>query len=374
MLKTAGFSLPTKVHIHGFLTVGGEKMSKSKGTFIRASTYLEHLDPSYLRYYYASKLSSGVDDIDLNFEEFAAKVNADMVGNVVNLASRTAKFAAQTGLSAAYPDDGGLFAHAAADGQAIADAYDEGDYARAVRLILAAGDRANQFVEQRAPWNLRKDPAKLDELRDVCTIGLNLFRQLAIYLAPVLPRLAQQTGELLGDPIVSWEQSQDAARGHAGGQVRPHDAAGRSETGRSHAGRQRRTGRDGSHRRNASLRQRRRAGGRADRRNHQLRRVRQGRSSRGPGHQRRGRAGAQKLLKLTLGLGGENRRTVFAGIKGVYKPEDLVGRLVICAANLAPRKMKFGLSEGMIVAAGGGGGEIYLLAPDAGAKPGQRVH
>ena len=160
MLKTAGFSLPRKVHIHGFLTVNGEKMSKSKGTFIRAATYLEHLDPSYLRYFYASKLTPRVDDIDLNFEEFTAKVNADMVGNIVNLASRTARFAEQTGLAAAYPDDGGLFAQAAAEGQAIAEAYDARDYSRAMRTIMAAGDRANQFVEQRAPWNLRKDPAK----------------------------------------------------------------------------------------------------------------------------------------------------------------------------------------------------------------------
>ena len=152
MLKTAEFSLPEKVHIHGFLTVNGEKMSKSKGTFIRASTYLEHLDPSYLRYYYASKLSSGVDDIDLNFEEFAAKINADMVGNVVNLASRTARFAAKTGLAKEYPhalDDQKLFEAAATDGNAIAKAYEEGDYARAVRHILAASDRANQFIESK---------------------------------------------------------------------------------------------------------------------------------------------------------------------------------------------------------------------------------
>jgi methionyl-tRNA synthetase len=208
MLKTAGFSLPKKVHIHGFLTVNGEKMSKSKGTFIRASTFLEYLDPAYLRYYYASKLTSRVDDLDLNFDEFAAKVNADMVGNVVNLASRTARFAEESGLSAAYPDDGGLFAQAAAEGEAIAEAYDAGDFAKAMRIVMACGDRANQFIEQRAPWNLRKDPGKSDELRDVCTIGLNLFRQLVVYLTPVLPQLASQTGSLLNDPIIAWEQSQ----------------------------------------------------------------------------------------------------------------------------------------------------------------------
>jgi methionyl-tRNA synthetase len=377
MLKTAEFSLPKKVHIHGFLTVNGEKMSKSKGTFIRASKYLEHLDPSYLRYYYASKLSSGVDDIDLNFEEFAAKVNADMVGNVVNLASRTARFAAKTGLAKEYPhalDDQKLFEAAATDGNAIAKAYEEGDYARAVRHILAASDRANQFIESKAPWGLAKDPSNAKLLQDVCTIGLNLFRQLAIYLAPALPRLAQQTGELLHDPITNWEQSQrpllgtpvgkfahmmqrvdpkrveamvaasaEPSEGPAAGETLPFDsdeallAEPIAET----------IGFDQFAQ--VDLR---------------VARVIAAEDV----------AGAQKLLKLILGLGGGHRRTVLAGIKGVYQPADLVGRLVICVANLAPRKMKFGTSEGMIVAAGGGGGEIYLLAPDSGAKPGQRVH
>ncbi len=373
MLHVAGFNLPAKVHIHGFLTVNGEKMSKSKGTFIRASTYLEHLDPAYLRYYYASKLTSRVDDIDLSFEEFVAKVNADMVGNIVNLASRTARFAAETGLAATYPDDGGLFAQAAAGGQAIAESYDAGDYARAVRLILAAGDRANQFVEQQAPWNLRKDPSKTDELRQVCTIGLNLFRQLAIYLAPVLPRLAQQTGELLGDPIVSWEQSQQPLLGkpvgkfsHMMQRIDPKRVeamvAASAEPAEAEP-----PAESVPFDNDAALLAEPLAEtiafdefARVD-----LRVARVIAAEDVPG--------AQKLLKLTLGLGGQNHRTVLAGIKGTYKPEDLVGRLVICAANLAPRKMKFGLSEGMIVAAGGGG-EVFLLAPDPGAKPGQRVH
>jgi methionyl-tRNA synthetase len=373
MLKVANFTRPTKIHIHGFLTVNGEKMSKSKGTFLRASTYLEHLDPAYLRYYYASKLTARIDDLDLNFEEFAAKINADMVGNVVNLASRTAKFAAATGLSPVYPDDGGLFAQAAADGQAIAEAYEGCDYARAMRLILAAGDRANQFIEQRAPWNLRKDPAAVEQLRDVCTIGLNLFRQLAVYLAPVLPRLAQQTGELLGDPIMTWEQSQQPLLGtpvgrfaHIMQRVDPQRVeallAASAEPVEAAAAETIVMDSD------AALLAEPIAEtitfdqfALVD-----LRVARVMAAEDVPG--------AQKLLKLVLSLGGEHQRTVFAGIKGVYEPEGLVGRLVICAANLAPRKMKFGLSEGMIVAAGGGGGEIYLLGPDSGAKPGQRVH
>ncbi len=382
MLRTAAFSLPRKIHIHGFLTVNGEKMSKSKGTFIRASTYLEHLDPAYLRYYYAAKLTSRVDDLDLNFDEFVAKVNADMVGNIINLASRTARFAQETGLSATYPDDGGLFAQAAADAVPIAEAYEEGDFAKATRIILAAGDRANQFVEQRAPWNLRKDPGKTAELRDVCTIGMNLFRQLAVYLAPVLPRLARQVGKLFNDPIVAWEQSQQPLlakpigqfehlmqrvdRKHVDAMVAASTEAG-EETNHAHhapAGSASATDLDGntpllaeplaatiSFNEFAKL---------------DLRVARILAAEDVPG--------AQKLLKLTLSLGGDHRRTVFAGIKGVYKPETLLGRLVICAANLAPRQMKFGLSEGMIVAAGGGEDEIYLLSPDKGAKPGQRVH
>jgi methionyl-tRNA synthetase len=381
MLKTAGFSLPKKVHIHGFLTVNGEKMSKSKGTFIRASTYLEHLDPAYLRYYYASKLTSRVDDLDLNFDEFAAKINSDMVGNVVNLGSRTARFAEETGLSAVYPDDGGLFAQAAAEGQAVAEAYESCDYAKAVRIILALGDRANQFVEQRAPWNLQKDPVKTDELRDVCTIGMNLFRQLAVYLAPVLPKLARQTGELLNDPIVDWEQSQKPLLNRRIGRFEhlmqrvdrkrvEAMVAASTETiednATAHAGSidavPAQTDSDApllaeplaeeiSFNEFAKV---------------DLRVARVIEAEDVPG--------AQKLIKLTLSLGGEHRRTVFAGIKGVYKPEELPGRLVICAANLAPRKMKFGTSEGMIIAAGGGEGEIYLLSPDNGAKPGQRIH
>jgi methionyl-tRNA synthetase len=374
MLKTAGFSLPTKVHIHGFLTVGGEKMSKSKGTFIRASTYLEQLDPSYLRYYYASKLSSRVDDLDLNFDEFIAKVDADMVNNIVNLASRTAGFAKQSGLSPAYPDDGGLFAQAAAEADAIADAYESCDYARAMRLVMAAGNRANQFIEQAAPWNLRKDATKADELRDVCTIGLNLFRQLAVYLAPVLPRLARQTGELLGEPITRWDEAQQPLLGTPVGRFQHMmQRVDRAKVDAMIAASAEPAEEDSSapatlpFDTDDALKAEPLAGqitfdefAKVD-----LRVARVLAAEDVPG--------AKKLLQLTLSLGGQERRNVFAGIKGAYKPEDLVGRLVICAANLAPRKMKFGLSEGMIVAAGDEDG-IYLLFPDDGAKPGQRVH
>ena len=378
MLETSRYSLPEKIHIHGFLNVHGLKMSKSKGTLVAASMYLKHLDPAYLRYYYASKLSNRVDDLDLNLDEIVAKVNSDMVGNVVNLASRTARFAQQTGLSEQYPDDGGLFEQAAQDGQAVAEAYENCDYARAIRQILATADRANQYVEHNAPWLLAKDPDQADRLRDVCTVGLNLFRQLAIYLAPVLPRLAGQTGELLGQPITGWEQSTTPLTGtpvgkfeHMMKRVDPKRvdamfAASVEEEPASPAGSQPgpEHGEDGGE----PLAAEPLADTIAfdDFVKVDLRVARVVAAEDVPK--------ANKLLKLTISLGGEHRQVVFAGIKGVYRPEELVGRLLICAANLAPRKMKFGTSEGMILASGPGGKEIYLLSPDDGAKPGQRVH
>ncbi len=200
MLQTAGFELPTAVHVHGFLTVNGEKMSKSKGTFILARTYLEHLSPDYLRYYYASKLNDTPSDIDLNLEEFAAKVNSDLVGKVVNLASRTARFIKGGTLCETYPDDAGLFAAAAEAGEEIAAAYEARDTGRATRLVMALADRANEYVEARAPWTLRKQEGSEEELRQVCSVALNLFHQLAVYLQPILPVLAEQARALLNVP------------------------------------------------------------------------------------------------------------------------------------------------------------------------------
>ena len=380
MLKTAGYSLPTAVHIHGFLTVDGEKMSKSKGTFVAARTYLDHLDPSYLRYFYASKLSSRVEDLDLAVDEFVDKVNTDLVNKVVNLASRTAKFVEVVGLSKKYPDDGGLFAAAAAAGDEIKCAHEACDYSRATRLILALADRANPFVEEHKPWELRKDPARQGELQDVCTVALNVFRQLAIYLAPVLPRLAEQTDELLNQPIKHWDESKTPLVGtpvakfkHMLQRVEEKDVHAMIEASKVT---------------NSAQGEVAAASGGAtqwsdsadalaaetlapectidDFTKIDLRVARIVAAEDVPD--------AKKLLKLTLSLGGDNTRTVFAGIKEAYNPQDLVGRLVICVANLAPRKMKFGLSEGMVTACGPGGKEVYLLSPDSGAVPGQRVH
>ncbi|MFV1966005.1 MAG: methionine--tRNA ligase [Pirellulaceae bacterium] len=371
MLQCAGFSLPTKVHIHGFLTVDGEKMSKSKGTFVMASAYLHHLDPTYLRYYYASKLGPRLDDLDMNLDEFCAKINADLVGKVVNLASRSAKFVQQAGLSATYPEDGGLFEGAAKAGDEIAEAYEACDYNRAMRLIMELADRANPFVENAAPWNLRKDESKAQRLQDVCTIALNLFRQIVIYLTPVLPRLAQQTEALLGKPIERWDESKTPLTGtpvarfqHMLKRVEKKDVEAMIEESRRPAEAPSVRYRDSDEPLKAepiaeecTI---------DDFATVDLRIARVVAADDVPD--------AKKLLKLTLSLGGDERRTVFAGIKQAYPPDQLVGRLVVMAANLASRKMRFGTSEGMVLASGGGGEEVFLLHVDEGGKPGERVH
>lgn len=382
MLKTAGFSLPEKVHIHGFLTVDGEKMSKRRGTFVLASTYFKHLDPSYLRYFYASKLGTRLDDLDLNLDEFIGKVNSDLVGKVVNLASRTARFVEATGLSNVYPNDGGLFAEAASQSEAIAAAYEACDNNLAMRIIMGLADRANQYVEQTAPWTLRKDPAKADELQAVCTVTLNLFRQIVVYLSPVLPHLAKQVGDLLQKPIIDWKESQTPLVGtgvskfeHLMKRVELAQVQAMIEEGKQAAAEAAATSNgaaapstpwnDGpeplAHEPLVAEHCTIDDFTKVDLR---VARVLEANAV----------VGADKLLQLTLSMGGEGTRNVFAGIKSAYKPEDLVGRLVILCANLAPRKMKFGVSEGMVLAAGTGGQEIYLLNPDTGAKPGQRVH
>jgi len=374
MLKTAKYSLPTKVHIHGFLTVDGEKMSKSRGTFIQAETYLKHLDPSYLRYYYATRLSSRVEDLDLNPEEFVSKINSDLVGKVVNLASRTAKFVQGVGLSAEYPDDGGLFETFAARGDEIADAYEAGDFGKATRMIMELADQANPFVESNAPWELRKDESKAQELQDVCTVALNLFRTLSIYLAPILPELAQKAGELFSEELTSWEKSKAPISGreidkfkHMMQRVDPKKIEAMIEESKELAAA------DAP----APVGEWDDSGDALaadpiaeeitidDFFKTDLRVARIVEAKEVPE--------ARKLVQLTLSLGGDETRNVFAGIKSAYELEELTGRLVVMVANLAPRKMKFGVSEGMIVAAGPGGADIFILSPDEGAVPGQRV-
>ena len=380
MLKASGFKLPTKVHIHGFLTVGGEKMSKSKGTFVQAATYLKHLDPAYLRYYYASKLGPRLDDLDLSLDEFVDKANKQLVGGVVNIASRTAKFLGGKSLCETYPADGGLFHFAAAAHESIAEAYERCDYQTVIRTCKELCDRANAYLDERAPWTLAKQPDKAEEVQQICSVGLNLFRQIVVYLAPVLPRLAQQAGELLGAPITRWEDAQSPLTGspvanfqHMLKRVELKQVQSMIEDSKPVD--------KTTEVENLALPPSQSTDGPEalekeplvadhcsidDFTKIDLRVARVVSASHVEG--------ADKLLQLTLNLGGELRRNVFAGIKSAYTPEQLVGRLVIVVANLAPRKMRFGVSEGMVCAAGGGGQEIYLLSPDSGAVPGQRVH
>jgi len=361
MLHSAGYDLPKRVHIHGFLKVNGAKMSKARGTFVNASRYLEYLEPQLLRYYYASKLGPKIDDIDFQSEEFVGKVNSDLVGRVVNLASRSAKFVKDVGLSANYPDDGGLFEKAAAMSSEIADAYEACDSREATRLIMTLADAANEYVEQAAPWKLRKDPDKADQLQDCCTVVLNLFHQIMIYLTPVLPELSQKAGALLGSDMDHWSLAQTPLTNHGiekfthmmarveAAKVEemftPEEPTPTSPTLDKEPLADEITIDDFL---KVDLR---------------VAEVLEAQHV----------EGAQKLLRLTLGLGGDVRRNVFAGIKSAYEPEQLVGRLVLYVANLKPRKMKFGVSEGMVAAAGTDG-EVYLVSPDSGAKPGQRLH
>lgn len=382
MLKLGGYSLPSRVHVHGFLTVNGEKMSKSKGTFVLASTYLAHLDPAYLRYYYASKLGSGVDDLDLNLEEFIQKVNAELVNKVINLASRSAKFVATTGLTSSYPDDEGLFARAAAEGDEVEKAYEAFDFAKVTRLVVAMADRANEYVDRKAPWALAKQPGKEAEVVEVCSVALNLFRQLVVYLAPILPKLADDVAALFGVPNDSFACARTALVGtpvtvytHLMKRVDPKAVEAMVEASRVETAAaavapvaQGAPGAQGEvlDDDGASLAADPLAPecsiddfSKVDLR---IARVLSAESV----------PEAKKLLKLEVSLGGDERRTIFAGIKAHYAPEQLVGKLVVVCANLAPRKMKFGMSEGMVVCAGDGQG-VFVLTPDAGAKPGMRV-
>jgi methionyl-tRNA synthetase len=368
-------------------------MSKRDGTFVRAATYLDHLDPSWLRYFFAAKLGPRLDDLDMNLDDFVARVNSDLVGKVVNLASRSAKFVQQVGLSAKYPDDGGLFQQAAEAGEAIAEAYEKCDFNRAMRLIMGLADKANPFVESAEPWNIAKDPERVQELQDVCSVALNLFRQLVIYLSPVLPSIAEKTEQLLGEKIEHWDQASRPLTGtpvaqfeHMMKRVEKKDVDAMIEESKEQSDDdtpepdgedvvQDESG-DGEDQAETS-------GGedssqplldepladeisfdefaKVDLR---IARVIEANHV----------EGADRLLQLTLSLGGDERRSVLAGIKQAYEPEQLVGRLVVMVANLAPRTMRFGTSEGMIAAAGPGAAEVFMLSVDEGAQPGQRVH
>ena len=368
LLEGAGFRKPTAVHVHGFLTVNGQKMSKSRGTFIAANTYLEHLDPEYLRYYYAFKLGPGLDDIDLSLTDFVARVNADLVGKVVNLASRCAGFISQrfAGQLATALDSPALYDSFVAAGDHIGLAFEQRDYGRAMRETMLLADAANKYIDEQKPWVLARDPATLPRVQAVCTQGLNLFRVLMTYLAPVLPRVAGQSAIFLQAPI-SWDGratpllssriatyepllvrvDPDAVSRMVKNSMEipvpssPAPAAAEPTTTSSVI---------------AEIEL-------ADFQKVDLRIA--------TVLQAEAVEGADKLVRLTLDIGTE-QRTVLSGIKSSYAPADLVGRQVILVANLKPRKMRFGISQGMVLAAGDDAG-LFLIGPDAKAPSGLRV-
>ncbi len=368
MLEGAGFRKPTKVNVHGYVTVNGAKMSKSKGTFIKASTYLNHLDPECLRYYYAAKLNSRIDDLDLNLDDFVARVNADVVNKLVNLASRNAGFIAKRfdGKLAATCAEPELYAEFANARTAIAEAYESREFSRAIREIMALADKANRYVDDKAPWVIAKQEGADAELQAVCSVGINLFRVLMAYLKPVMPLLAERAEAFLGETL-SWDGVDMPLVDHT---VAPFKALfSRIEPAKIEA-------MIDASKEDLAKEQAPKASGPLvddpisetisydDFAKIDLRVALIKKAEAVPE--------ADKLLKLQLDIGGETRQ-VFAGIKSAYNPEDLEGKLTVMVANLAPRKMRFGMSEGMVLAAGPGGKDLWILEPQEGAKPGMRV-
>jgi len=360
VLQGAGLRTPTSVYAHGFLTVNGQKMSKSRGTFIKARTYLDNLNPEFLRYYYAAKLGHTIEDIDLNLEDFVARVNSDLVGKLINIASRCAGFISRqfSGQLASTLPDPALFAEFTDASEIIADHYERREFSKAMRLVMSLADKANRYIDDQKPWIMAKNKDSAAEVQAVCTQGLNMFRTLMIYLAPVLPVVAAGTRSFLNEATWRW---QDGLRPLLSTDVQPFKPlltrvdpeqvqrlVAQSEESTPVAA----TEPDDDF---ISI---------DDFLKIDLRIARIEKAS--------AVEGADKLLALTLDVGGSSR-TVFAGIKAAYDPDSLVGRHVIVVANLEPRRMKFGVSEGMVLAAGPGGSDIFLLSADPGAKPGMRV-
>ncbi len=372
VLHGAGMRMPTAVCVHGFLTVNGQKMSKSRGTFIMARTWLNHLPAEYLRYYFASRLGPGVEDLDLNLDEFAVKVNSDIVGKLVNIASRCAGFIARgsDGMLAAELPEPELHQEFVAAADRIGAAYEGRDLALVVREVMALADQANLYIDRKKPWLMAKDPAQAGAVQGVCTQGLNFFRLLVLYLKPVLPRLAADAERFLDLPPQSWLDLGKPLLGTRIGTYQP--LATRVDPAATKAMLAEAAEAVGRAPKAADVPAAPPAGeptkaetisidefARLDLRVARIESAAQV-------------EGADKLLELIVDLGGE-RRTVFAGIRQAYEPGELEGRLVVVVANLAPRKMRFGVSEGMVLAAGPGGKDIFLLAPDSGALPGMKV-
>ena len=380
MLEGANYRTPSGLFVNGFLTVNGQKMSKSRGTFIKAETYLEHLNPEYLRYYFASKLSDKVEDSDLNLDDFIQKVNSDLVGKVVNIASRCAKFINtkfdnRLSATCAEPE---LVNSFIAAGDSIAKAYEAREFSAAIREIMALADKANQYIDEKKPWALAKIEGQEQQVHDVCSVGINLFRQLAIYLAPVLPTLAAQVQDFLKLESFDFVSAHTVLVNHEIAlfqplmqRVDPKAVAAMVDASKDSLA--------------------------AAAEPVKVEKKKDKKIAPAKVEPKVGEAeiigiddfikvdlrvaqvlnaaiveGSDKLLQLTLDVGEAEPRNVFSGIREFYKPEDLTGKLVVMVANLAPRKMRFGISNGMVLAAGNGE-SVWVISPESGAKAGDKV-
>jgi methionyl-tRNA synthetase len=366
VLQAAGMRRPTGVHVHGFVTINGQKMSKSRGTFITARRYLDHFKPEYLRYYFAAKLAPNIDDLDMNLEEFATRLNSDIVGKLVNIASRCSGFITKSagGVLADSLPEPELFMAFAAAGETIAAAYEARDTAAGMREVMALCDRANQYIDLRKPWALARTGSAA-EVQGVCTQGLNLFRTLMVYLQPVLPDMASKVQRFFQERAWTW---QSAAVPLLGTSILPYEALAVRLDPKAVAHLVQPEA--------AAAPEPKQAGGiavatpaalisiddfmRVDLR---VAKVLSAELI----------AGADKLLKLRVDVGELGEREIIAGVRAAYEPQNLIGRLIVVVANLEPRKMRFGISHGMMLAAGPGGSDIFALSPDSGATPGMRV-
>lgn len=374
ILAGSGIRTPTAIYAHGFLTVNGQKMSKSRGTFINARQYLDHLDPEYLRYYFAAKLGSGIDDLDLNFEDFVARVNSDLVGKMVNIASRCAGFIGKQcgGQLSAACSEPELYQRFVDAGEHIGELYETREFSHAMREIMALADIANQYIDEQKPWVLAKAEDTQAQAQAVYSTGVNLFRALMTYLKPVLPVMAEKVEAFLNVDALDWSNFHTPLTDHRINKFTPlmtrvemekieamQDAAKDTLTESPKA-----ESPTSATKKDVDMEPIAETINYDDFAKLDLRIARITKAAHVEG--------ADKLLQLTLDLGGETRN-VFAGIKSAYDPAELEGKLTVMVANLTPRKMKFGLSEGMVLAAGPGGKDLWILEPHEGAQPGMRV-
>ncbi len=366
VLEAAGFRTPTKIHTHGFLTVNGEKMSKSRGTFIAAKTYIELLEPEYLRYYLAAKLNGSVDDVDFNLKDFVLRVNSDLVGKVINIASRCAGFiekSFENRLSAKIEDQTLLddFQNRA---NLIASYYEQNDTSKAIREVMALADQANQYIAEKEPWQTIKDENRSEEVHKVCSLGINLFRILMIYLKPIIPDIASKSETFLNCASLNWQDITKPLVSHQLQKFKPMLSRLEDKTVQKLVTD---TVSSDNHKEqysdNKALQEDFIEMKDFSKIQMKVAKVLIAKTV----------EGADKLLQLELDVGEKAPRTIFSGIKSAYSPEELKGRLVIVVANLAPKKMRFGVSEGMVLAAGQGGKDIFLISPDSGAVPGMIV-